>query len=89
MTRPRLDPEVEREIEAERAEYIGDFDPDEVEVAIAEDWGFIFEVRFDRDQLKTLFPAIKDDENVIQFIREAALDAARRRTSASGTEAAS
>ena len=51
--------------------------------------GMIFRVRFDRDQLETLFPAVKDDENVIQFIREAALDAARRRTSASGTEAAS
>lgn len=89
MTRPKLDPEVEREVEVERAEYVGDFEPDDVEVAMAEDWGFIFEVRFDRDQLKTLFPAVKDDENVIQFIREAALDAARRRRSASGTEAAS
>ena len=89
MTRPKLDPEVEREVETERAEYLGDFEPDDVDVVVAEDWGFVFEVRFDRDQLETLFPAVKDDEDVIQFIREAALDAARRRSSASGTEAAS
>ncbi|MDE2744894.1 MAG: hypothetical protein OXI41_02755 [Chloroflexota bacterium] len=62
---------------------------DTVTLAPQSERGMIFRVRFDHDQLETLFPAIKDDENAIQFIREAALDAARRRTSASGTEAAS
>ncbi len=86
---PKLDPEVEREIEAERNEYIAGFVPDDVEVALAEDWGFVFEVRFDHDQLASLFPALKEGENAIQFIRQAALDAARRRTAAANTEAAS
>ena len=62
---------------------------DTVTLAPRSERGMIFRVRFDRDQLEALFPALKEDENVIQFIRDAALDAARRRTSAANTEAAS
>ena len=85
---PKLDPEVEREIEAERALYTSGATED-VTVTVAPDPGGIFEVRFDHDQLKVLFPALKEGENAIQFIRKAALEAARRRTAAANTEAAS
>ena len=84
----RIDADAAREIEEERRLYTSGT-ISEVKVDIADDRGMIFQVRFDRDQLEALFPALKKDENVIQFIREAALDEARRRTSAANTEAAS
>ena len=84
----RIDADAAREIVEERRLYTSGA-VTEVKVDIADDRGMIFRVRFDRDQLEALFPALKEDENVIQFIRDAALDAARRRTSAANTEAAS
>lgn len=85
---PQLDPEVEREIEIERARYTTGAIED-VQVTVAPDPGGIFEVRFDHEQLKVLFPALNEGENAIQFIRQAALEAARRRNAAANTEAAS
>lgn len=84
----KLDPEVEREIEAERARFTTGVVED-IQITVAPDPGGVFEVRFDHDQLKVLFPALKEGENAIQFIRQAALEAARRRIGSTHTEAAS
>jgi hypothetical protein len=83
-----LDPEVEREIEAERARYVTGA-TDDVEITVAPNPGMIFEVRFDYDQLKTLFAALREGERTIEFIRQAALETAQRRTAETTTEAAS
>lgn len=87
---PRVDPDVEQEIQEERAEYIDGFEPDpDATVSLAEDWGFRFEVRFDKSELRTLFAAMNDEEGTSEFIREATLATARQRLAERGTEAAS